>query len=273
MSNKEKITLGFWKEEFDVTKEDLLYLEDLKNKKIQEIKSSNIGNTLRERMSIANWIIVFLIIFIVSPIPVSLFFSMLNMHSPILNGIGTIATAYFLVKKYFQYIKSDDNASKIFEKQKKSATKEAEKEFYDEVLMKKAFYCKHGLVQIQDGDIEYFQELLKNNKRNKAEKLFYIEKIDTIPIYGTTEGLNVLDNIGFASYTETNENNAYDKAKYDAYIKGANALLVSDANTSTYTTTNSYFNGIGAKRGIESKVHSNFNLSVNFLKIKYDNMQ
>ena len=203
----------------------------------------------------------------------ALFFNMIDIHSPMLAWISMISIAYFSVKKYFQYLKSDDNTMKILEKQKKSAKKEAEKEFYDEVLMKKAFYCKHGLVQIQDKDIGYFQELLKNNKRNKAEKLFYTEKIDTIPIYGTTEGLNVLENIGFASYTEKNENNAYDEAKYEAYIKGANALLVSDANTSTYTTTNSYFNGIGAKRGIESKVHSNFNLSVNFLKIEYDNMQ
>jgi len=262
MNNKEKIEIGFWKEEFDITQEDLVLLKDLKNEKIKEINSSNIGSTLRERITLINWFIVFSIMFISSPILTSLFFGIMDIHSPKLAWVVVILITYFSVKKYLKYIKSDANSVKILEKQKKSAEKKAEKEFYDEVLMKKAFHCGYGLIQIQDSNIEYFQELLRKNKRNKAKKLFYAEKIDKIPIYGTTEGLNIIENIGFASYTGKYEDDAYDKAKFEAYIKGANALLVSNANFAKYTTIRSHFNGL------ESKIHSNFNLSVNFLKIK-----
>ena len=93
-----------------------------------------------------------------------------------------------------------------------------------------------------------------NNPKMRANKKFIQMKIEKIPFFTTTENIEIIDNLGMINLKGNDLEELKKQLKFEAYKKGANAIININFNQISHSDTKSSFNGIGASPNIRTKI-------------------
>jgi hypothetical protein len=127
---------------------------------------------------------------------------------------------------------------------------------------------------LKDEDLEFYKKLLEeenknepknssflkkivqvfNNPKMRANEKFIQMKIEKIPFFTTTENIEIIDNLGMINLKGNDLKKLKKQLKFEAYKKGANAIININFNQISHSDTKSSFNGIGASPNIRTKI-------------------
>jgi len=98
-------------------------------------------------------------------------------------------------------------------------------------------------------------------KHKEAKKEFFTTKIASIGLYTSTQGLEIIQNLGYIEISSKNKLGLENELRIKAYNSGGNAVINVQYSDSTTSTISSSFNGIGAQRTINTKHKTTYHMT------------